>query len=88
MIYLQASVPALVQRIIARGRDFEQKIDVGYLSDLNRLYDEWASGFSRSPVLVIPTEEIKYLEDPTHMERALTLIKEKLGGLPVPLLKK
>lgn len=70
------------------GRDFEQKIDKSYLSDLNRLYDEWTSGFSLSPVVTIPTEEIKYLEDPLHMERALALIRGQLGGLPMPLLKK
>lgn len=85
VIYLQATVPSLVKRILTRGRDFERKIDEAYLGDLNRLYDEWASRFSRSPVAMIPTEELNYLTDPADMDCLLDTVKRKLGGLPMPI---
>lgn len=85
VIYLQASVPSLVQRIKQRGRDFEQTIDVTYLEGLNQLYDAWIRGFQLAPVLVIPTEEVQYLENPAGYEHVLGLIKARIGGFPVPL---
>ena len=85
VIYLQASVPALVQRIQERGRTFEQKIDEVYLHGLNRLYEQWSSEFQQAPVLTIPTEEVHYLHNPKEYERVLDLMKERLGGLPMPL---
>lgn len=85
VIYLQASVPSLVDRIKARGRDFEQALDISYLESLNRLYDGWSKEFRLAPVLTIPTEEIHYLDQPEEFENVLNAIKEKLGGFPVPL---
>ncbi len=85
VVYLRASVPCLAQRILSRGREFEKKIDEGYIGDLNRLYDEWAARFSRSPVVTIQTEELHYLTEPAHMDRVLDVIKQKLGGLPMTI---
>ena len=39
MIYLQASVPHLVQNIQKRGRDYEQTIPIDYLANLNNNMD-------------------------------------------------
>ncbi len=85
VIYLQASVPSLVERIQKRGRAFEQTIDVDYLHGLNRLYEHWSQQFGLAPVLTIPTEEIHYLAEPSAYEHVLGLVKERLGGLPIPL---
>ncbi len=49
VIYLQASVPSLLERIDKRGRDYEKKIDVEYLQRLNLRYNEWAENFQRAP---------------------------------------
>ncbi|MEW5902671.1 MAG: deoxynucleoside kinase [Acidobacteriota bacterium] len=86
VVYLQASVPALVQRIERRGRDFEKGIDTIYLGRLNILYERWSREFRLAPVLTIPTEEIRYLEDAKEYDRLLEMIKCHLGGLPAPLL--
>src|SRR3990170_6518667 len=47
VIYLRASVPTLQRRIAARGRDFENTIDPGYLQKLNKLYEQWIANFSQ-----------------------------------------
>ncbi len=85
VIYLHASVPTLVERIQERGRTFEQTIDLDYLHGLNRLYEQWSHEFQQAPVLTIPTEEVRYLHDEKQYEQVLDLMKERLGGLPVPL---
>ena len=86
VIYLQASVPSLVERIRKRGRDYEQTIDVAYLEDLNKLYEAWSRDFRLASVLTIPTEDIHYLEDSGEYDSVLDMIKQHLGGLPMPLL--
>lgn len=86
VIYLQASVPSLVERIKQRGRDYERTIDEAYLQDLNRLYENWARDFRLAPVLTIPTEDVRYLESPDEYGKVLELVKRHLGGLPTPLL--
>lgn len=85
VIYLKNSVPTITKRIKMRGLDFEQKIDEKYLSDLNRLYDEWAANFKRSPILTISLDDLNYLEDPKKLDRVIDLISQKLGGRPMPL---
>ena len=41
MIYLKASVPHLVGNIQKRGREYEQSIQLEYLENLNRRYDDF-----------------------------------------------
>jgi len=42
IIFLKAPVEKLLDRILNRGRDFEQTIDRDYLIELNNAYDRWA----------------------------------------------
>ena len=44
VIYLQASVPVLQERIRQRGRDYEQQISEEYLTQLNELYEALGGG--------------------------------------------
>ncbi len=79
IIYLQSSVDTLIKRIETRGRTYEQKIDVQYLQDLNRLYQKWAETTTVAPILKIPTDHINFLND----ERALQkLVKQIIATLP------
>lgn len=88
IIYLEASVPALVNRIASRGREFEKKIDPEYLADLNRLYNDWANNFSLAPVLTIPTDGLNYIDHEDKRDYIIELISKKLGGLPTSLWQK
>lgn len=80
VIYLQASVPTLRQRIIQRGRDYEQQIADAYLEQLNLLYDEWAANFSRSAVLTIDTNNLNYVRYEEHLDQIWQKINERLQG--------
>ena len=83
VIYLRASVPSLLFRINQRGRDFEQNIDPGYLTQLNRLYEDWISSFTLCPVLTVPTDTLNYAENPAHLELVIGKILDKLHGKEV-----
>ena len=83
IIYLQASVLTLGERIRLRGRDYEQQIDPAYLEQLNILYEEWIEGFSLCPVLTVPSDELDFVRNRTHLELIATKVLEKLQGKEV-----
>ncbi len=83
IIYLQASMSTLGERIRLRGRDYEQKIDPAYLEQLNTLYEEWIEGFSLCPVLTVPSDELDFVRNRTHLELIATKVLEKLQGKEV-----
>lgn len=80
VIYLRASVPVLMQRIAHRGRGYERDIHPDYLAQLNRLYENWMQRFSLCPVLTVPTDNLNYVTQPTHLDLILGKVEEKLTG--------
>ena len=63
MIYLKCPVKTLKARIRRRGRAMEQDIPTAYLNRLNDLYEEWFQGYKMSPVLVLSTDKLDYVQD-------------------------
>lgn len=88
VIYLQASVPVLLDRIRQRGRDYEQQITAEYLTQLNRLYDAWVEGFTLCPVLTIPTDALDFVTVNSHLELIASRVLDKLHGKEVVVLGK
>jgi deoxyadenosine/deoxycytidine kinase len=80
VIYLQASVPTLRRRIAARGRAFEQNIADSYLARLNQYYDDWSAGFGLSPVLIIDTNGLDYVQNEEHLDLIWQKIDDRLHG--------
>jgi deoxyadenosine/deoxycytidine kinase len=78
IIYLQASVDRLVERILSRGRDFEQTIDRIYLEQLDRAYERWISeaeedGFK---ILRVNTENKNFEENENDLRIIVNYIRE------------
>lgn len=63
MIYLKCPVRTLKQRIRMRGRAMEQEIPTSYLKRLNDLYEEWFKHYRMSPVLVLSTDKLDYVQN-------------------------
>jgi len=80
VVYIQASVPTLVERIKRRGRDFEANISEEYLGQLNKLYESWIAEFDLSPVLVVPGDLMDYVSFPGEIDLIVKKIEEKLSG--------
>jgi deoxyadenosine/deoxycytidine kinase len=83
VIYLQASVRTLLQRISQRSRDYEQSISAEYLDQLNQLYQEWINHFTLCPVLTIPADDLDYVAHSRHLDLIVQKVQEKLTGKEV-----
>jgi deoxyguanosine kinase len=64
VIYLQASVDALLRRIAKRGRPAEHLIDGAYLERLADAYARFFHRYDDSPLLIVNASQI----DPVHNE--------------------
>ena len=80
IVYLRASVTTLEERIRRRGRPYEQDIETAYLEQLNALYEEWIDGFSLCPVLTVPSDNLDFVLNPSHLELIKSKILDKLQG--------
>lgn len=80
VIYLQASVETLQQRIANRNRDYEKAIDPAYLLQLNQQYEAWVDGFSLCPVLAIPSDNLNYVTKPEHLALVVEKVQDMLRG--------
>ncbi len=80
LLFLDCPVDLLMQRISQRGREMERGITADYLSLLDRFYKEWLAGFDLCPVLVIPSENLNFVERPEHLDIVVDRIQQKLAG--------
>jgi deoxyadenosine/deoxycytidine kinase len=80
VIYLRASADTLIKRINSRGRDYERKISVDYLQNLNDLYETWIENFTLCPVLAVPADDLDYVAHPGHLRLIVSKVDEKLTG--------
>ena len=62
VIYLQASVDALMSRIASRGREYERDIDRAYLEKVADTYARFFYDYDDSPLLIVNVSAI----DPVH----------------------
>lgn len=85
IVYLQSSVPTLLERIARRGRSFEQNIDQGYLQELNVLYDSWASRQKIAPILAIQTDGLNLVDNETHFDQVVNQVLSRLPIQQLPL---
>ncbi len=52
IIYLHGSTERLREQIQMRGRDYEQSIDLNYLSQINELYQDWLQRLQDGPTTI------------------------------------
>lgn len=83
VVYLQASVPTLMQRIALRGRAFEQGIQPEYIEQLNALYQDWVDRFNLCPVLTIDTDNLDFVHNSAHLDQMAGRIRDRLQGKEV-----
>jgi len=80
IVYLRASVPTLQERIRLRGRSYEQDISTTYLVQLDELYEQWIGGFTLCPVLSVPSDDLDFVLNPSHLKLVTAKVLEKLQG--------
>ncbi len=78
LVYLQSSIPNLVNKIHKRGRDYEKTISIEYLSRLNERYEAWITNYDKGKLLKINVDDIDFVEKKSDYELILSLIKKEI----------
>ena len=78
LVYLQSSIPSLVNKIHKRGRYYEKTISIEYLSRLNERYEAWISNYNSGKLLKINVDDLDFVENKSDYETILELIKKEL----------
>jgi deoxyadenosine/deoxycytidine kinase len=78
LVYLQSSIPNLVNKIHKRGRDYEKTISIEYLSRLNERYEAWITNYKSGKLLKINVDDLDFVENKADYETILELIKKEI----------
>ncbi|HAB30951.1 MAG TPA: deoxynucleoside kinase, partial [Cryomorphaceae bacterium] len=81
LIYLNASVPTLVEQIQKRGRPYENSIRLDYLQRLNERYQEWIKCYDKGKLLIFDVDNNRFPENPEDLGNIISRIDAELHGL-------
>ena len=80
VIFLQASTEVLLERVSKRGRDYEAFMDPDYLDSVNKAFNNFFFYYSDTPLLVINTNEIDFVEKKCDLEELINKINSHRIG--------
>ena len=78
LIYLESSIPNLVNKIHKRGREYEKTISIEYLSRLNERYEAWITNYNSGKLLKINVDDIDFVENKSDYKKVLDIIKKEI----------
>lgn len=74
VIYLQSSVDRLMENIRKRDRTFERNIQRSYIEQLNEAYNHFFFAYKTTPLLIVNTNEIDFLNNKEDLDNLIELI--------------
>ena len=80
VIYLQARPEVLLSRVRKRGVAYERNISLDYLRTLSDAYNEYFFHYNETPLLVVNTSEIDFVESPRDLEHLVREVKSVKRG--------
>lgn len=80
VVYLQASTETLMERITRRNRSFERDMDKEYIERLNEAYNHYFFHYHDTPLLVVNTNRIDFVNQPDDFEDLLKRILSHRQG--------
>ena len=75
VIFLQSDTDRLMQNIKLRGREYEKLIDWKYIDALNQMYNECFFRYDSSPLLIINTNDIDFVNNKNDLEEIIQFIR-------------
>jgi deoxyadenosine/deoxycytidine kinase len=75
VIFLQSDTDRLMLNIKKRGREYEKSIDWKYIDALNQIYNEFFFRYDKSPLLIINTNDIDFVNNKTDLEEIIEFIR-------------
>ena len=80
VVYLQAPVDVLLERIARRGIDYEQQIERAYLERLNEAYARFFHEFEAAPLLIVNAASIDPINNQADYDELLAAIRRMKRG--------
>lgn len=80
VIYLQAPVEVLHERVRRRGVSYERPISEEYLEKLAESYSRYFYQYEASPLLIVNSENLNFMDDPKDFELLISRIDKMRGG--------
>ena len=80
VIFLQSDTDRLMENIKLRGREYEKLIDWKYIDALNQLYNEFFFRYDSSPLLIINTNDIDFVNNKHDLEEIIQFIRTPSEG--------
>jgi deoxyadenosine/deoxycytidine kinase len=80
VIYLQASTDVLLRRIGKRNKEYEKNVKEEYLEKLVDAYNRYFFYYSDTPLLVVNTTDIDFVNNPADLTNLVREIKNMKGG--------
>jgi deoxyadenosine/deoxycytidine kinase len=79
VIYLQAPVATLMERVHRRGLDYERAIPEQYLARLADAYSRYFYQYEDAPLLIVNSERLNFVDHADHFELLLSHIERMRG---------
>ena len=79
VIYLQAPVEALQERVKRRGIEFERGMDAGYLQRLANSYSEFFHRYEAAPLLIVNTGNLNFAQSEADFELLIERMSKMRG---------
>src|SRR6185503_20146750 len=79
VIYLQAPVDTLVERVLRRGVPYERAIPEAYLARLADAYTRFFYQYEDAPLLIVNSERLNFVDDSSHVTLLLNRIAQMRG---------
>jgi deoxyguanosine kinase len=79
VIYLQASVPALMARIQRRARPMERGISEDYLMRLSETYTKYFYDYDDSPLLIVNSDRFNFADNAADLDLLAKQIENMRG---------
>jgi len=80
VIFLQSETERLIDNIKKRGRNYESNMDWNYIDTLNQMYNEYFFRYDKSPVLIINTNDIDFVNNKNDLNEILEIIRKPVHG--------
>jgi deoxyadenosine/deoxycytidine kinase len=80
VLYLVADVDTCMERIRRRQRAVEKSISPDYLTELVDAYHHYYHYYSRSPLLVVDTRDLRFPDESEHFEDLIHRLRQPVRG--------
>ena len=79
VVYLQAPVPVLVERVQRRGSDYERTVEESYLARVADTYTRFFYQYDGAPLMIVNSERLNFVDNPGHFALLLERIASMRG---------